>query len=243
MSGRAAARHRGVPAACIDDRGRAPSRRARPACSRRCSTAAATSPSSRPSTPSRPRAGSRTWPSSLGAAAEFETVDEFLEQVSLVADTDELDADESYVVLMTLHSAKGLEFPNVFIIGLEDGVFPHLRSLGEPDELEEERRLAYVGITRARERLYLTHAWSRMLFGSHAVQPAEPVPRRDPGRPRHRRSKAAGGRPAARGSGWGDDRWSGGGSGRRSSEGRDRIVERAPCARGARRRAAPRRSG
>ena len=81
---------------------------------------------------------------------------------------------------MTLHSAKGLEFPAVFLIGLEDGVFPHLRSIGEPDELEEERRLAYVGITRARERLYLTHAWSRTLYGSHAVQPAEPVPRRDP---------------------------------------------------------------
>ena len=87
---------------------------------------------------------------------------------------------------MTLHSAKGLEFPVVFLIGMEDGVFPHLRSLGEPDELEEERRLAYVGITRARERLYLTHAWSRMLFGVDAVQPAEPVPRRDPGRARRR---------------------------------------------------------
>ena len=72
---------------------------------------------------------------------------------------------------MTLHSAKGLEFPVVFLIGLEDGVFPHLRSLSEPDELEEERRLAYVGITRARERLYLTHAWSRTLFGSTQYNP------------------------------------------------------------------------
>jgi len=66
---------------------------------------------------------------------------------------------------MTLHAAKGLEFPVVFLIGLEDGVFPHLRSLTEPDQLEEERRLAYVGITRAQQRLYLTHAWSRTLFG------------------------------------------------------------------------------
>jgi DNA helicase-2/ATP-dependent DNA helicase PcrA len=67
---------------------------------------------------------------------------------------------------MTLHTAKGLEYPVVFIVGLEENVFPHVRSIGEPRELEEERRLAYVGITRARERLYLTNAWSRTLFGS-----------------------------------------------------------------------------
>ena len=72
---------------------------------------------------------------------------------------------------MTLHSAKGLEYPVVFMTGLEDGVFPHVRSLGDPDELEEERRLCYVGITRARERLYLCHAWSRMLFGSTDYYP------------------------------------------------------------------------
>src|SRR4029453_11376257 len=100
----------------------------------------------------------------VGHAREIDSVDEFLEQVSLVADTDDLDDDTSSVLLMTLHSAKGLEFPAVFMIGLEDGVFPHLRSLGEPDELEEERRLCYVGITRARQRLYLSHAWSRMLY-------------------------------------------------------------------------------
>src|SRR6185436_10207307 len=70
-----------------------------------------------------------------------------------------------------LHAAKGLEFPSVFMIGLEDGVFPHLRALGEPAELEEERRLAYVGITRARQRLYLSHAWSRMLYGSTQYNP------------------------------------------------------------------------
>ena len=72
---------------------------------------------------------------------------------------------------MTLHSAKGLEFPVVFLIGAEEGVFPHSRALTEPDELEEERRLAYVGITRARERLYITHAWSRSLFGSTQYNP------------------------------------------------------------------------
>ncbi len=107
----------------------------------------------------------------VGAARDFGSVDEFLEQVSLVADVDALDGDESCVVLMTLHSAKGLEFPNVFMIGLEDGVFPHLRSVGDPDELEEERRLAYVGITRAMERLFLSHAWCRTMFGSTQYNP------------------------------------------------------------------------
>ena len=107
----------------------------------------------------------------IGVARQFETIDEFLERVSLVADADELDDDDSAVVLMTLHAAKGLEFPVVFLIGLEDGVFPHIRAIGEPDEMEEERRLAYVGLTRAQERLYLTHAWSRMLFGSTQYNP------------------------------------------------------------------------
>jgi DNA helicase-2/ATP-dependent DNA helicase PcrA len=107
----------------------------------------------------------------VGAARDYGSVDEFLEQISLVADTDELDDDDSSVILMTLHSAKGLEFPVVFLIGLEDGVFPHLRAIGEPDELEEERRLAYVGITRARERLYLTHAWARTLYGGTQYNP------------------------------------------------------------------------
>jgi DNA helicase II / ATP-dependent DNA helicase PcrA len=117
----------------------------------------------------------------VGVAREYEqvavdegreaSVAEFLETVSLVADADQIPEDGSSVVLMTLHTAKGLEFPSVFLIGLEDGVFPHLRSLGEPDELEEERRLCYVGITRARERLYLSHAWSRSLFGSTQYNP------------------------------------------------------------------------
>jgi DNA helicase-2/ATP-dependent DNA helicase PcrA len=108
----------------------------------------------------------------VGSAHEFESVDEFLEASSLVADSDELpDGDETSVVLMTLHTAKGLEYPAVFLIGMEDGVFPHLRSLGEPDELEEERRLAYVGLTRAQDRLYLTNAWCRTLWGSTQYNP------------------------------------------------------------------------
>jgi DNA helicase-2/ATP-dependent DNA helicase PcrA len=109
----------------------------------------------------------------VGSAREFTVMDEFLEQVSLVADTDELPDGEQddQVVLMTLHSAKGLEFPVVFIVGVEEGVFPHNRALTEPDEMEEERRLAYVGITRAMRRLYLSHAWSRMLFGNTQYNP------------------------------------------------------------------------
>jgi ATP-dependent DNA helicase UvrD/PcrA len=103
--------------------------------------------------------------------AGLDRIQAYLEAISLVTDLDEGDPDQSSVTLMTLHSAKGLEFPVVFLIGLEDGVFPHFRSLGEPDELEEERRLCYVGITRAQERLYLCHAWSRMLFGSTDYHP------------------------------------------------------------------------
>jgi DNA helicase II / ATP-dependent DNA helicase PcrA len=106
----------------------------------------------------------------VGSAREFTRIEEFLEQVSLVADTDEI-TDDDQVVLMTLHSAKGLEFPVVFLVGVEEGVFPHSRALTEPDELEEERRLAYVGITRARERLFITHAWSRSLFGTTMYNP------------------------------------------------------------------------
>ena len=98
-------------------------------------------------------------------------VQAFLEAVSLVTDLDDIEGDKRAVTLMTLHSAKGLEFPVVFLTGLEDGVFPHLRSLGDPDELEEERRLCYVGITRAQERLYLCHAWSRTLFGRTEFYP------------------------------------------------------------------------
>ena len=88
----------------------------------------------------------------------------------MVADTDEID-DDDRVVLMTLHSAKGLEYPVVFVVGMEEGVFPHMRALSEPTEMEEERRLAYVGITRAQERLHLTNAWSRQLFGTTNYNP------------------------------------------------------------------------
>jgi DNA helicase II / ATP-dependent DNA helicase PcrA len=108
----------------------------------------------------------------VGNAGEFETIAAFLEQVALVADTDQIDgADDSRVLMMTLHSAKGLEFPVVFLAGCEEGIFPHIRSLTEPDEMEEERRLAYVGITRAMKRLFVSHAWSRMLFGSTQYNP------------------------------------------------------------------------
>jgi DNA helicase-2/ATP-dependent DNA helicase PcrA len=113
----------------------------------------------------------------VGVAREYETNDEdpslagFLANIALVSDLDSLEDDASYVTLMTLHSAKGLEFPNVFLTGLEEGVFPHSRTLTEPAELEEERRLAYVGITRAIDRLFLTYASRRALFGNTYAYP------------------------------------------------------------------------
>jgi DNA helicase-2/ATP-dependent DNA helicase PcrA len=106
----------------------------------------------------------------IGSAREFTRIDEFLEQVALVADTDELDDDDK-VVLMTLHSAKGLEYPVVFLVGMEEGLFPSSRALTEPTQMEEERRLAYVGITRAQQKLYVSHAWSRQLFGTTNYSP------------------------------------------------------------------------
>jgi DNA helicase-2/ATP-dependent DNA helicase PcrA len=110
-----------------------------------------------------------------GEAAESASLEGFLEQVSLVADADQVPDDDpdhaGVVTLMTLHTAKGLEFPVVFLTGLEDGVFPHLRSLGERRELEEERRLAYVGITRARQRLYLSRSVTRSAWGSASYNP------------------------------------------------------------------------
>jgi superfamily I DNA/RNA helicase len=99
------------------------------------------------------------------ATAEEGSVEEFLQQLALFSEQDNLRDDEGIVTLMTLHNAKGLEFGIVFIIGLEDGVFPHMRSI-ESGDLEEERRLAYVGITRAKRQLYLTHARTRLLFGA-----------------------------------------------------------------------------
>jgi DNA helicase-2/ATP-dependent DNA helicase PcrA len=103
------------------------------------------------------------------------TLADFLEQVALVADADSIpDADGhgGVVTLMTLHTAKGLEFPVVFLTGMEDGVFPHLRTLGDPQELEEERRLAYVGITRARRRLFVSRAVTRSAWGQPSYNPA-----------------------------------------------------------------------
>ncbi|WP_371546608.1 DNA helicase PcrA [Streptomyces sp. NBC_00554] len=98
----------------------------------------------------------------------------FLERVALVADSDQIPDEEDgngVITLMTLHTAKGLEFPVVFLTGMEDGVFPHMRALGQVKELEEERRLAYVGITRARERLYLTRSSMRSAWGQPSYNP------------------------------------------------------------------------
>lgn len=108
----------------------------------------------------------------ISVAMEFEvqegeqTLQGFLENISLVSDIDTMDEESDYVVLMTLHSAKGLEFPVVFMVGMEEGVFPGTRSLTDETEMEESRRLCYVGITRAMEKLYLTYAYSRTLFGN-----------------------------------------------------------------------------
>ncbi|MDX3641250.1 DNA helicase PcrA [Streptomyces sp. MB09-02B] len=112
-----------------------------------------------------------------GEAAGTTTVglSDFLERVALVADSDQIPDEEEdgsgVITLMTLHTAKGLEFPVVFLTGMEDGVFPHMRALGQTKELEEERRLAYVGITRARERLYLTRSTLRSAWGQPSYNP------------------------------------------------------------------------
>jgi DNA helicase II / ATP-dependent DNA helicase PcrA len=158
----------------------------------------------------------------VGVAREYEDLDLFLADVSLVADADEIDGDDSKVVLMTLHTAKGLEFPAVFLIGLEEGVFPHLRSLGDPDELEEERRLCYVGITRAQKRLYLTNAWCRSLWGQTQYNPPSRFLREIP---EHLMELVESGRGRRAGSGGSGG--SGGGGGATSPRGRDGIVEAA----------------
>jgi DNA helicase-2/ATP-dependent DNA helicase PcrA len=153
----------------------------------------------------------------VAVAQEYEaanpagSLSDFLEQVSLVADSDEVPdeavagahegeppVDEGVVTLMTLHTAKGLEFPVVFLTGLEDGTFPHLRSLGDPRELAEERRLAYVGITRARQRLYVSRAAVRSAWGQPSYNPAsrflDEIP---PGLVDWRRSESTGMRPTS----------------------------------------------
>ena len=108
----------------------------------------------------------------MSVAVEFETqqaenkLSDFLENLALVTDLDNVDDDQDMVLLMTLHTAKGLEFPVVFLVGMEEGLFPSGRSIGDADEIEEERRLCYVGITRAKEHLFLTCAKCRTIFGS-----------------------------------------------------------------------------
>lgn len=114
----------------------------------------------------------------IGAAVEYETrcaesgieasATGFLEEISLVADVDKYDETADAVVLMTVHAAKGLEFPVVFLAGMEDGIFPSIQNIGEEDEMSEERRLAYVAITRAKEMLFITHARCRMMYGKTA---------------------------------------------------------------------------
>ena len=103
--------------------------------------------------------------------AEEATLIGFLEEISLVADVDKYDENADAVVMMTMHSAKGLEFPVVFVPGMEEGVFPGMQSITNPTELEEERRLAYVAITRAREELYLFRARERMTYGRTQYNP------------------------------------------------------------------------
>jgi DNA helicase-2/ATP-dependent DNA helicase PcrA len=124
-----------------------------------------------------PQAGPSADPADVDAGAVTPGLSDFLERVALVADTDQIpdapgEDDGGMVTLMTLHTAKGLEFPTVFLTGLEDGVFPHSRSLDDGGELEEERRLAYVGVTRARERLYVSRALMRSAWGAPAHNPA-----------------------------------------------------------------------
>ena len=124
-----------------------------------------------------PVAGPSADPADVDAGQVAPGLGDFLERVALVADTDQIPPepgvdDPGVVTLMTLHTAKGLEFPTVFLTGLEDGVFPHSRSLGDQPELEEERRLAYVGITRARERLHISRAVVRSAWGAPSHNPA-----------------------------------------------------------------------
>ncbi len=108
----------------------------------------------------------------VGVAKDFETasdnptLEKFLNHIALISDIDNADLDDERVTLMTLHTAKGMEFPIVFMVGMEEGIFPHSSALMEPEELEEERRACYVGITRAQKKLYMTHAKKRMIYGN-----------------------------------------------------------------------------
>lgn len=125
----------------------------------------------------------------VSAAVEYEercedtstepTLQGFLEEIALVSDVDKYDDEADAVVLMTVHSAKGLEFPVVFLAGMEEGIFPSLNNLTSPEELQEERRLCYVAITRAKKKLYITHAKTRMLYGRTTANPLSPFIRRE----------------------------------------------------------------
>ncbi len=138
--------------------------------------------------------GDESWDEMSG----MRRLEKFLESTALVSDVDALQSS-GLVTLMTLHNAKGLEFPVIFLVGLEEGVFPHMRSLGDPAELEEERRLAYVGLTRAKRRLFLSHATTRNLFGATNFNspsrfldeiPDTLIDRADPRPRRHERESA-----------------------------------------------------
>ncbi|WP_030562269.1 ATP-dependent DNA helicase [Streptomyces aureocirculatus] len=137
--------------------------------------AADTASEAAPAAEAAPGAAPDATPADDAAPAPTGTLSDFLEQVALVADSDQIPDEEDdgsgVITLMTLHTAKGLEFPVVFLTGMEDGVFPHMRALGQVKELEEERRLAYVGITRARERLYLTRSSMRSAWGQPSYNP------------------------------------------------------------------------
>ena len=164
----------------------------------------------------------------IGQAAHYDKLEAFLEGTALVSDQDQVDSDGTQVLLMTIHTAKGLEFDVVTVIGLEDGVFPHLRSQADPDELEEERRLAYVAITRARRRLNLTNAWSRSLWGSPQYNPVSRFVKEIP---TNLVTMAPGSRLAGGGRGDGDDDkvrvWGAGNGTGIGQSVRDRVVEAA----------------
>ena len=149
----------------------------------------------------------------VGAVQEFEdkadnpTLTDYLENVALVSDLDAMTEDGGAVTMMTLHSAKGLEFPNVFMIGMEENLFPSMRSRDDPARMEEERRLCYVGITRARERLYLSHASRRMLYNQMQFNDRSRFIDDIPARLIEDVSERRGGFAASRQDGWQSGQW------------------------------------
>ena len=121
---------------------------------------------------------------------EDATLSGFLNEIALYTDLDSVEADDNCVTMMTIHSAKGLEFPVVYVVGMEEGIFPGTASMYDEEELEEERRLCYVGITRAKKRLYLTNCRSRMVYGHVVMYPPFPVPGGDSPEPDRKRGSA-----------------------------------------------------